>query len=598
MFRPVLKVLALLDAGVRKRFFWLVVARACAQSLDLLGLALIGLVGAILAVGFESGSSITFLGVAFNSPSAETALLLISITVALFVAKSAISSFLVMATTRLLSKAEASTAEKLSRIVFSGDLENARRFSDGEIAWIVLPGANVAISVLLFSASTLITEGILLIAVFCLFLLLDVSTSLLLAGYLAFISIVFQLLVSRVIKRLGKRLASNAVSTNEEILGISGALREISVGEKLDFFVGRLMQTRRQYAFDWGFQRFIMFLPRYFIEASLMIGFLLLVLWQFSKGSIEDGVVVLTVFISGGLRLMASLLPLQNALSDVRTRGPESAKVLKVLEDAEANSSSRDQDFPRSEMRPRGPLSGELIAVSYRYEKAKKAIENVSMKIAPGEFVAIVGPSGSGKTTVADLLLGLLVPESGEVTIDGHPPRKVRRDNPGSISYVPQRPGMVAGSIAQNVALGVSPSDIDREEVSRALSQAGLSDFVQGLPDGVNTELGKTRSSFSGGQLQRLGIARALYTRPGLLVLDEATSALDAETEDSVAREIQSLSKETTVVVIAHRLSTVQHADKVFVLEDGSVKASGTFRQVRRKVPFLERYIGLMTVKP
>ncbi len=219
----------------------------------------------------------------------------------------------------------------------------------------------------------------------------------------------------------------------------------------------------------------------------------------------------------------------------------------------------------------------------------------MSLTIEPGSFVALVGPSGAGKSTLAEVILGLALPTSGTVRIGGADPLALRAGSPGAVSYVPQRPGMVAGTIAENVALGIETDEIDRDRVHEVLRFAHLEDFVSSLPDGIDTSVGEQTDAFSGGQIQRIGLARALYVQPRLLVLDEATSALDAGTESVISESLQRLRGATTLVVIAHRLSTVQHADVVFVIEEGEIAASGDFPTVRRTVPMVADYVKLMS---
>jgi ATP-binding cassette subfamily C protein len=166
---------------------------------------------------------------------------------------------------------------------------------------------------------------------------------------------------------------------------------------------------------------------------------------------------------------------------------------------------------------------------------------------------------------------------------------------PGRISYVPQRPGLVSGTIAENVALGLDLGEIDHERVRKALEQAHLWEFIQTLPEGVHTSIGKQADALSGGQIQRLGLARALYVNPGIVVLDEATSALDAGAEALVSQTLESLGSDVTVIVIAHRLSTVQHSDCVYVLESGRLMASGKFAELRKNVPMVAEYVELMS---
>jgi ATP-binding cassette subfamily C protein len=166
----------------------------------------------------------------------------------------------------------------------------------------------------------------------------------------------------------------------------------------------------------------------------------------------------------------------------------------------------------------------------------------------------------------------------------------------GRVSYVPQKPGMVSGTILENVALGIEDEDVDREEVLRTLQTVHLGSLIQDLPLGIDTDLGKLKDALSGGQMQRLGLARALYLKPNFLVMDEATSALDAESESEIQKTLEELRGRVTVVIIAHRLNTIQHADKVILLEDGQVQDSGTFKELLARNLSVERAVDLMRI--
>jgi ABC-type bacteriocin/lantibiotic exporter with double-glycine peptidase domain len=221
-------------------------------------------------------------------------------------------------------------------------------------------------------------------------------------------------------------------------------------------------------------------------------------------------------------------------------------------------------------------------------------LNNVSLQIPPGSLAAFVGPSGAGKTTIVDTLLGVLIPDSGEVRISKLAPMDAAQKWAGAISYLPQEIFISQGSVRENISLGYPIEIATDERIIQCLRLAHLDEFVLGLPGGIDAKVGEKGAQLSGGQRQRLGIARALFTNSTLLVLDEATSALDAETEASVSDAIGALKGETTVVMIAHRLSTVRKADIVYYLADGKLVASGTFEEVRANVPNFDEQAKLM----
>jgi ABC-type multidrug transport system fused ATPase/permease subunit len=196
-----------------------------------------------------------------------------------------------------------------------------------------------------------------------------------------------------------------------------------------------------------------------------------------------------------------------------------------------------------------------------------------------------VGSTGAGKSTLADLILGVLVPEAGTVTIGGQEPSVAISQSPGAITYVPQDISLVNGTIRDNVALGLPQDLVLDDRIWEALERAQLAVFLSEQRDGLDTVVGEHGMRLSGGQRQRLGLARAFYTRPKLIVLDEATSALDAETEQAVSQTLVDLEGDVTLIIIAHRLATIRHCDQVAYLDQGRLAAIGTFAEVRDQAP-------------
>jgi len=247
------------------------------------------------------------------------------------------------------------------------------------------------------------------------------------------------------------------------------------------------------------------------------------------------------------------------------------------------------------EVRPYGGRSAfkhvdfvpEVVAqrVDFSYPgKSKKVFENLNLKVQSGEFLGIVGPSGSGKTTLVDLLLGVVNPNQGSIQISGVSTSKAREVWPGAIAYVPQESSMINGTMKDNVCLGYDASEVPDSYVEELLNSVELGEFVNGL-NGINTSVGERGSNLSGGQKQRVGLARALFTNPKLLVLDEATSALDATIEKKLTDFLNSIKGNLTLIVVAHRLSTVRNADRIVYIDKGEIRGEGKFEELRANLP-------------
>lgn len=609
VFRPVLESYSLLRPRQKTGFLALVGARVIVHILDVIGLGAVGLLGAMLASGLSDRTDASFLGVTIDITGQQSFVVVISVTVSFFLLKSILSTLLLRATTVFLARVEAEAATEVARYLFSGSLERLRSYSRGDIQWAVSQSSHTAFSMILYSGSALVTESALFLAVFSLFLVVDPVAAVAISAYFILLISIYQWGISARLRLIGRRLADTSVKANDAVLDLNRSFREATVLDKRDYFLDRFERFRTTGAKEAALQRFLQGFPRFFVEAALMVGILGLIAWQFASGTLEEGIVITGVFLTGGVRMMAALLPLQNALITIRTMGPQAERaqtIIRSVRDAQSTAPAGDTSAPAHVQSGSVPLSDADVArgcevtlesVSFQFSDADQpVIDGATLTIEAGSFTAFVGPSGAGKTTLADLILGVQLPSVGTVTIDGISPQALRRLSPGQIAYVPQAPGTVSGTIARNVALGVSRGEIDEERVWQVLALAELDEFVRSLPEGIHSDLGRQADSLSGGQIQRLGLARALYTKPRLLVLDEATSALDAGTEASIAESIRRLAPATTLLVVAHRLSTIQRADRVFVIDEGGILAQGTFAEVRKAVPLIEQYVQHLTI--
>lgn len=578
--------------------------RFALNGLDIAAVGLMGVLGAITATGL-SGERVTLFGYSLPNPTATNVIFLVASVAYLFILKGGLGILFARWTAVFLAGVEIKNSAKVTRYLFSGTLQRVRIYSRAEIQFLVGQSVNATFAGVLGSLTTLIIEATMFLSIFILFLAVDWLAALIIAAYFAVLILLMQRFTAKRYQQSGEDIRKGAVASGGSILELVDGFREISVLGKQDFFLTRFIEARKLSARTGVTVQILKSLPRYIAEAGLIVGALGFVVWQLGRGTLNDGLLALGIFLAGSMRMMAAILPLQQIWNELRVSQKWVTMAQDILlqlrdtpelldSDIFAPTVRRDSSEDVAEPITRLDLS--LDEVFFGFDSAKKSVvQGVSLKVASGSLAAIVGPSGAGKTTLVDLMLGLYEPDLGEVRVGGMEPGLLRQQAPGLLAYVPQKPGLVGGSIAHNVALGVADEDIDEDAVWEALKKAQLSDLVFGLPEKIHSSLGVHSDALSGGQIQRLGLARALYTNPRLIILDEATSALDAATEASVVEAIGNLGSETTVIVIAHRLSTIQHADQVHVMDDGRLIASGTFKEVRKKVPLIEEYVKLMS---
>jgi ABC-type multidrug transport system fused ATPase/permease subunit len=367
------------------------------------------------------------------------------------------------------------------------------------------------------------------------------------------------------------------------------------VRNRRDYYALKIGQQRLELANNSAEIAFMPNISKYVIEITVVLGTLCISAMQFALQDAAHAVAILTVFLAASTRIAPAVLRVQQGALQIRGSLGSANPTLELIDqigiqdylDTEETILSFEHD---------GFVGGiELSNVQLTYPgKGKPAISEINITISNGESVALVGPSGAGKTTLVDVLLGVLTPDYGSISISGIGPLEAFAKWQGAVSYVPQDVIISNGTVRENVSLGFPIELATDEIVWRALELAQLSEFVRELPMKLDTRVGDRGTKISGGQRQRLGIARAMFTQPMLLVLDEATSSLDGETESNISDSIKRLHGKVTVVMIAHRLSTVRHADRVIYMNNGRIQAQGTFDEVRKAVPDFDRQAALM----
>jgi ABC-type bacteriocin/lantibiotic exporter with double-glycine peptidase domain len=291
---------------------------------------------------------------------------------------------------------------------------------------------------------------------------------------------------------------------------------------------------------------------------------------------------VISIFLAASTRIAPAIIRLQQNTIGVRSSLSAAKPTFDLIEElAGINELTKSETVINTKHSGFSPKL-DLKSVNFMYSDATETtLSNISLDVDSGKFVAFVGPSGGGKSTLIDLILGLLAPSSGSITISGLTPGDVIRKWPGSIGYVPQDVFIENSTIKENICLGFNPESVPDDLVWQALQLADLSEFVKGLEGQLSYRISDAGKNLSGGQRQRLGIARALLTKPKIVIFDEATSALDAETENRVSESILKLTGECTVIFIAHRLSVVRSADMIYYIDKGKIISQGTFEELR-----------------
>ena len=379
------------------------------------------------------------------------------------------------------------------------------------------------------------------------------------------IGFVIQKIVSRRAREFGGLLASSTSTTIKIVQEVLGLSREIVLAGRQTDVATKYRLTKSEVALSNARLLTIGTIPRHVIDTSLLLGAALMATLLFSTKSQEDAAVSLAFFLIASARLAPSILSLQGAFSGMVQAAEEGEGALKRIRSLPINQSgpgSRKIEYPYST-----PTYIDIQNLTYEIDGVP-LIKDVTLQIPAGSFVGIVGPSGAGKSTLIDLILGL-PPTRGTVLIDGLSPMRLQELHPGAIAFVPQASLVLDASIGENVSL--KASGFDHAHVYACLVAAGLSSLLEDGEDGLESRIGSSGRILSGGESQRLSVARALYCNPRLIIMDEPTSALDSETEIIITRLIESMSPGCTVLVIAHRFSTIQNADIVISIDNGSV---------------------------
>ena len=591
MLANVKQSLLLLDPRERLLIIALTASRALLGLLDIAGIFLIGLLLAKATNQLTNNSyNNETLDLVSNITGNLSLIQIASLALVLFISKSIFASLLMKYMTVRFAKSESKIATSVYLRILNSPISKVSTISKSEIVYALTYSAGFAITQTLTVMVIIFSELFLLVFISVVFAFVDLQLTLYIILYFAIIGALIYRTIGSQFAKAGKKYASSAVDSSTTVEDSIATFREIFALEKQNDFELKFAEARSVLARSTASINFLSGLPRYIVESALMVGAIGLAAFTLRTGDPAAAAGTLGIFLTGGLRIMASMLPLQNSLGTLKQLTAQADSFLRLAQAfPNALNSAKSGIDNKSVKMDMEPIAVELDSVSFVYEGADlAAVKNVSISISKGSTVAFIGQSGSGKSTLADLIAGLLAPSSGTVILTNNDSR--------NIGYVPQTPGIVSGTISQNITLDINNKFCDQERLQNALVLSHLQELIETLENGVDTELGAQSDGLSGGQLQRIGLARAIYANPGLLVLDEATSALDAETEAAVSDSLRTLHGKCTTIVIAHRLTTVQNVDTVFVFDKGEVVASGKFSELVATNEIVARFVELSSL--
>jgi ABC-type multidrug transport system fused ATPase/permease subunit len=597
----VVRSIQVLPRTDRRKILLVMTLQVTLAFLDLVGVAVIGVIGALSVRGVQSlppgdrvSELLEILGLSDVSFQNQVAILAGCASLVL-IFRTILSILITRSTFFFLSRRGAVISSKLVSRLLSQPIIKVQERSMQETVYAVTTGVTaITLGVIGTSITIVADSSLLMIMIIALFF---VDPVIALTSILFFGSLGYALYRQMNVKayNLGYLNSELSIESNERIFEVLQSYRELIVRNRLEFYAREIKSLRLKLADVLAEIQFMPNVSKYVIESGIVIGAVLIAGVQFALQDARQAIATLAIFLAAGTRIAPAIMRLQQSLVQIRG-GVGTAKPTLELIDSLVGVHESTEVKDTLDTRHFG-FNSEVIlkSVDMKYPGNEvSALISVDLKISEGESVALVGPSGAGKTSIVDVLLGVLPPDNGRVSVSGLPPLEAIAKWPGAIAYVPQDVAILNGTFRENVGMGY-PKEIATDDlVWEALEVAQLADFVRSLPLNLDTPVGERGTRISGGQRQRLGIARAMFTKPKLLVLDEATSALDGQTESDISDAIKELHGLVTVVMIAHRLSTVKHSDQVVYMAKGKIVASGTFNEVRSQVSDFDRQAQLM----
>jgi len=559
--------------------------------LDLVGIFLIGIIGSITIDGIQSRESnqtiekfLNYLNLGNSNLQTRVAVLGV-LTALIFVIRTMASLFFTKKTLNFLSRRAAAVSGTLLDDVLHSTPDKISNRTTQEIVFASTYGIDSLIIRVIGSVIVALSDLFLLLIIFIGLLIYNPGLALSILLVFGSVSYLTYISLNKKSYTLGTESARLNIEGNSKIAEALSAYRELYVRDKINSYSELLRENRNQLANSNASAALLPNISKYLIEGAVILGTLVVSAILFAFQDANSAISGMAVYLAAASRVAPGALRIQQSFLTIKNNiGASDASLSLISQVRKATKLPEIHNRSNSD----GVFTPTIIAtdLNYKYDKSEKYVINgLNYKVGAGEMMAIVGPSGSGKSTLVDLILGILKPTLGIIEVSGLEPSQAIKKWPGLISYVPQNISIFKGSLRNNLLIGYQENEINDEYIYEVIKNAGLEDFVKAQNKKIDFELTENGSNISGGQRQKIGIARALLTNPKMIILDEATSALDSLSENEIIGLLNGLRSKVTLIIVAHRLSTIKNASKIIYLHLNGSSNLGTFDELIEQIP-------------
>lgn len=598
---PIAMAFACLDDYQQRKIVRLALLQSCLNILDIIAVGLIGLVGSLTVYGVQSRSGSTILTSVLNilhlqhQPfQLQVALLAISATT-IFISKSILSYRITRMTVLYLSELSAGLSKEVLNTLSFTNLNNINSASTQDKLYSVTMGTYYLTIGIIAPAGVILSDIVLMGLLLTILILANFVLALSLVFFFGFVGLIIYKKLSNRSFSIGTRLARLEVESNIQILEGFKFSRDFALRNSKVEQIDKVALVRREIALNQGKLSLLPNVTKYIIESSILVAALIVAAIQFLFLDASGAFASLALFLAAGSRIAPAALRIQHALMSVRLSTPGAMKAINLIEPR--NNAASEENFlmhkylgdeSSPDLNLRGAVEVSFSQVTYREpENDREILNGIDFTAHPNSISVIIGPTGAGKSTILDLAMGVLQVSNGKVSISNLHPKEFIARSPNLVRYVPQNVEIRNDTLRDNIIFGSNFKEADQQRLLEVLKITKLTSVVSNLPNGIQTMIGDGGQILSGGEIQRIGIARAIFDQPKLLLLDEVTSSLDRETENLILEMISDLKEKITIIMIAHRVSNMEIADQIVYIKNGRMADKGNLSAIRARNPDL-----------